>query len=159
MKAIRCSRVMELMDTQAIEEFMQGYFAERAELHRLHWMAWNAFLEESFTTDYLAALREGLCDDYWQYEKRNPAVITSISTKPGRQLAIVITSEPEDCEQVQYRYYLLATKAGWRIDRKGKKCSSCDGAGSQSDIMIGLGVVGCWTCKGLGWCYCRSRPV
>lgn len=147
--------------TQAVEEFMRGYFAERAELRHAHSVAWDDFIGNIFTTDYLAALRESLRDD-WQYEKRNPALVISIKTKPRRRLAVITTSEPEFCEQVHYSYYLLSTKAGWRIDRKGKRCSSCDGTGCR-ELLLAMGQVGgtggCSICGGLGWCYDRSSSV
>ena len=152
---------MEPITAQPIEEFMQSYFAERAELHRAHRVVWDDFIENIFTADYLAALRESMRDD-WSYEKQNPAVVLGIKVKARRRLAVVTTSEPEGCEQVHYRYYLLATEAGWRIDRKGMKCLYCDGTGYR-ELLLAMGQVGgtggCPTCRGLGWRYDRSGPV
>ncbi len=141
---------------QTIEEFMQSYFAERAELYRAHRVAWDAFQEIFFTADYLIILRDSWDED-WAYERENPAVVLSIRIR--KKTTVAITSEPELREHVHYRYYLRITEGCWQIDRKGKKCSFCDGTGYQRALLAMKqvdGMDGCSFCKGLGWVYDES---
>lgn len=123
------------MNAQAVEEFMRGYFAERAELRSSLFADRNIVFQGFYSANYLAA--EPGCLGAWQYELDNPPFIESIKIKAKRRLAIVTTTEPNFSELVQRRYYLLASENGWLIDRKGDKCSWCDGKGYATSILAG----------------------
>ena len=142
------------LNIQAVEEFMSGYFAERAELRRSLFESRDIFLLECYSANYLAAEAGFLYP--WNYEQSNPPFVESIRIKARRRLAIVTTTEPDFFKQVQCRYYLLASESGWLIDRKGSKCSRCDGKGYAISILAVVlernnGLDYCSTCHGTGW--------
>lgn len=132
---------MKVMLMNAIEEFMQAYFAERAELHRTWLDKFAPFRQSVFTADYLVALYEGWSEDE-AYARAHPPVVQEI-VMHGND-AVVITVEPDLGKKEQVRYLLRATEAGWQIAHKGGQCYSCKGAGHRKNGK-------CKDCKGLGW--------
>lgn len=126
---------------QTIEEFMQAYFTERAELHRTWLEKFAPFRESVFTADYLAALYEGWSEDE-AYAREHPPVVQGIEIHGSD--AVVITVEPDLGEKKQVRYLLRTTETGWQIACKGGHCYSCKGTGRRKNGK-------CKNCNGLGW--------
>jgi len=124
-----------------IEAFMQAYFSERAELHRIWVEKFASFRQSVFAPDYLAALYEGWSEDD-TYAREHPPVVQEINVQGAE--AVLITLEPEYKKQNRYRYHLRCTVAGWQIACKGSPCHSCQGTGRRKNGK-------CKDCKGLGW--------
>lgn len=131
---------------QTIEEFMRCYFVRRNERF-LSWIPNCAsFRAKYFTEDFLAKYKK-IWDE--ELQRQSQAKMAVLSIEPNELSAEVITSEFEtwSIEPARFRYHLLATETGWRIDKRGRECWKCKGAGRLDDDAC------CSHCSGTGWRY------
>lgn len=126
---------------ETVREFMQKYFIGQAELDRESIARGTPFRERCFTGEFLAAVSVSSKEDF-AYELDHPAMVEEIELVGDS--AIVKASWP--CVGSTYRgiFYLKATSVGWQIDRKGRECYNCKGAGIE-------GGASCNDCDEVGW--------
>jgi hypothetical protein len=128
---------------QTVEAFMQNYFLECTRMNHIQEDNSEVFREKFLSTDYLIKLRQQWNEDA-AYKRANPAIICSV--EHHGETAEVIASVPEGQEQQYRRYHLRNTEAGWKIERKGRKCFSCNGSARFEGENCAL-------CNGVGWNY------
>src|SRR6266581_2803453 len=110
------------LPVQMVEEFMRGYFDERAELRKASVRSSAPFLDKFFTADYCAKHRSSQ-DEARSREKDKPASVLSVEVHD--ESAEVITSEPLGREHKRFRYHLQSSGGRWLIHRKEWECFLC----------------------------------
>lgn len=107
---------------QSIEEFMQSYFAARAQLLCAHEDMRDEIDSSLYTEAYCTERRARRDRSTGQENDAPPSVIKVVNQGLSTE---VVSSEPEGKNRKQYRYTLISTECGWQIAKILEECEFC----------------------------------